>query len=139
MPPGPDPGAEAEVWAQEVAYWDRLKAGDLSGFLSLLHDDVAAWPDDRPAPVGKDQIFQRLVAILPPLRPGALTVELRRVAVRTFGDVGVVHFEAHTRLVARPAPEHVSDSRGLHVWLRTASGWKLIGGMSGPGARGSGG
>jgi ketosteroid isomerase-like protein len=56
---------EEEVWQREVASWEYLKTGDLQSYLSLLHDDVVAWPSRRPMPAGKDAIFQHLVAMLP--------------------------------------------------------------------------
>ena len=125
---------EDEVWEREVASWEHLKVGDLRSYLSLLHDDVVAWPSHRSAPVNKDAIFQHLVAMLPALQSRALDVELRRLSVRLFDDVGVVHYEAHTRLrgrLGRDLPDG-ERHRFTRTWLRTENGWKLIAGMSAP-------
>jgi ketosteroid isomerase-like protein len=123
---------EQEVWERELASWERLKAADLTGYLSLLHDDVMVWPTDRPAPIDKDGIFQHLVAMLPALQARALTVELTLGSVRVFGDVAVVHYEGHTRLAMRPAPAHEERRRYTRTWLRTERGWQLIAGMNAP-------
>ena len=124
--------SEQEVWEQEVASWEYLKAADLTSYLALLHDDVMAWPDGRSAPVGKNAIFQHLVAILPTLQAHALTVELRPLAIRVFDDVAVVHYEAHTRAAMKPGPAHDQTKRYTRTWLRTERGWRLIAGMNAP-------
>ena len=71
----PQSAPELEVRDREVASWQRLEAADLTGYLSLLHDDVMMRPGDRPSPVGKNGIFQHLVAMLPSLQARALTVD----------------------------------------------------------------
>ena len=126
--------AEQEVWEREVACWEHLKAGDLKSFLSLIHDDVMAWPNGRPAPVDKNAIFQHLVAILPALQAHALTVELKPLSIRVFDNVGVVQYEAHMRYATKPGGRTVRDEtqRYTRTWLRTGQGWQLIAGMSAP-------
>ena len=124
--------SEQEVWEQEVASWEYLKAADLTSYLALLHDDVMAWPDGRSAPLGKNAIFQHLVAILPTLQAHALTVELRPLAIRVFDDVAVVHYEAHTRAAMKPGPAHDQTKRYTRTWLYTDHGWRLIAAMNAP-------
>ncbi len=126
--------SEQDVWAQEVASWEYLKAADLTSYLALLHDDVMAWPDGRSAPLGKNAIFQHLVAILPTLQAHALTVELRPLAIRVFDDVAVVHYEAHTRSAMKPGPGPAYDQtkRYTRTLLRTERGWRLIAAMNAP-------
>ena len=123
---------EQEVWDREVATWERLKAADLTGFLSLLHDHVMVWPGDRPTPMNKDAVFQHLVAMLPVLQARGLTVELKLLSLRVFGDVAVVHYEGHSRVAMTPssASPHEERRRFTRTWLRTESGWQLIAGMN---------
>jgi hypothetical protein len=122
------------VWAREVACWEHLKAGDLTSFLSLFHDDVMAWPGGRPKPVDKNAIFQHLVAILPALQTRALTVDLTPLSIRVFDNVAVVQYEAHMRYASKPGGRAVRDEtqRYTRTWLRTGQGWLLIAGMSAP-------
>ena len=125
---------EQEVWKREVVSWEYLQSGDLTSYLALLHDGVMAWPISRAAPVGKDAIFQHLVAILPALQARALTVELKPLSIRVFDDVAVVHYEAHTRYAMKggPGPARDEMQRYCRTWLRTPRGWLLVAGMSAP-------
>ena len=126
--------SEQDVWAQEVASWEYLKAADLTSYLALLHDDVMTWPDGRSAPLGKNAIFQHLVAILPTLQAHALAVELKPLSIRVFGDVAVVHYEGRMRSTRRPGPGPAYDQtkRYTRTWLRTEHGWRLIAAMNAP-------
>lgn len=120
--------AEEELWAQEVASWDYLKAGNLRGHLSLLHDEVLGWPRHAAAPMNKDEIFQHLVARIVVFQSPGFTVELDPLSVRVFGNVGIVQYRAHIR-VGRREDERLRFTR---TWLRTENGWKVIAGMSAP-------
>ena len=109
-----------------------MKAADLRGFLALLHDHVRVWPSDRPEPMNKDAVFQHLVAMLPALQTRGLTVELKLLSLRVFGDVAVVHYEGHSRLAMRPSSASAYEERRrfTRTWLRTENGWLLIAGMN---------
>src|SRR5262245_9337066 len=128
-PRGP---SEQDVWAQEVASWEFLKAGDLTSYLGLLHEDVMAWPDGRSAPLGKNAIFQLLVAILPTLQTRGLTVELKPLSITVFDDVAVVHYEGRTRSASTPGPgpAYAQTKRYTRTWLRSQHGWRLIAAMN---------
>jgi Domain of unknown function (DUF4440) len=123
---------EQEVWEREVACWEHLKAGDLTSFVSLLHDDVTAWPSRRSTPVDKDGIVQHMLAILPALQAHALIVELKPLSIRVIDEVAVVHYEAHTRYAMKLGGRVLRDEtqRYSRTWLRTERGWQLIAGMS---------
>jgi hypothetical protein len=123
--------ADDELWAQEVAYWDALKRANLTECLAFLHDEMVAWPHGRSAPVTKDGIFQILVAVLPPVRPGAITVELKRRSVRVLGEIGIVCCDVRVQFPPSGGAQPVTE-KCIHVWARTSEGWKLVGGMTAP-------
>lgn len=124
--------AEEELWRQEVAAWDLLKAGNLSGHMALMHKDVTAWPRHSPGPLHKDAIFQHMLPRVALYQSPGFTVKLTPLLVRVLGDVGVVQYRAHIHV---PLKQGVEESvRFTRTWLRTESGWRLIAGMNAPAA-----
>ena len=123
--------ADDELWAQEVAFFDALKRADLTACLAFFHDDAITWPSGRADPVTKDGIFQMLVAVLPSVRPGSITVELKRRSVRALTEIGIVCCEVRVLLAPGGPTEPVTD-KCIHVWARTSEGWKIVGGMGAP-------
>lgn len=121
---------EDELWRQEVAAWDCLKAGDFRGYLALLHKDITAWPRHAAAPLGKDAIFQHMLPRVSLYQSPVFTVELTPLTVRVLGDVGIVQYRAHIRVAARPGVDETI--RFSRTWLRTGNGWRLIAGMNAP-------
>ena len=118
---------EEELWSCEVASWDSLKAGNLRGHMSLLHDDVVAWPSHASAPMNKDAIVQHTLALFSALQSPDVTHELKPLSFRILGNVGIVQYEARIRV--RGQDERHKFSR---TWLRTDGGWRLLAGMSAP-------
>jgi len=127
------PNLEDEVWSQEVAYWEYLKAADLDSYLSLWHKDVIGWPNNQASPMNKDGIHQLAAGILAEIQLEPATVELKPMSVRVFNNnVGIAYYEAYTRATTKAGTEIAIQERFTHTWLRTENGWKIIGGMSAP-------
>ena len=120
--------AEDELWGQEVASWDYLKAGNLRGYLSLLHDDVLAWPRHASSPMNRDAIFQYTVAQISAFQSPGFILELRPLSVRVLGNIGIVQYAAHIHF----KPSTDETLRFTRTWLQTENGWKLIAGMNAP-------
>lgn len=113
-------GAEDELWAQEQASWNYLKVGNLQGHLSLLHDDVMAWPQHASAPMNKDAIFQHILAMIPAFQSPGITIALEPQSVRVFGNVGIVQYQVDIQsAVTRSMSEGLRFTR---TWLRTEDG-----------------
>jgi ketosteroid isomerase-like protein len=124
---------EDEVWSQEVAYWDYLKAGDLDSFRSLWHEDVIAWPNNQSSPMNKDGIYQLVVGILAAIQKETATIEIKPISVLVYNnEVGITYYEVHTRAMTTADAEIDTQERFTHTWLKTEDGWKIIGGMSAP-------
>ena len=121
-------GAEEELWRQEQASWDYLKMGDLRGYLSLLHNDVMAWPRHASAPMNKDAIFQHTLPMISAFQSSGVTIDLKPLSIRVFGNVGIAQYQADIHLtVIRSTSERLRFTR---TWLRTEDGWRLIAGMN---------
>jgi len=122
--------AEEEIWRQEQASWDYLRTGNLSGYLSLLHDDVMAWPRHAPAPLNKNAIFQHILPMLSAFQSPGVTIRLEPLSIRVLGNVGVAQYQADIRLTAMGrTSERLQFTR---TWLRTEDRWRLIAGMNAP-------
>ena len=120
--------AEDELWNQEVTCWDFLKSGTLRSHLSLLHNDISAWPHHAFAPVNKEGIFQYLLPRIAAFQSPGVLLELTPLAVRVLGNVGIVQYHVHIK--ATPGVDQ--RLRVSRTWLRSDGGWKLIAGMSAP-------
>lgn len=72
-----------------------MKAGNLRGYLSLLHNDVMAWPRHASAPLNKDAVFQRMLPAIAMFQSPGYTVELTPLSIRVFGAVGIAHSIEH--------------------------------------------
>jgi ketosteroid isomerase-like protein len=116
-----------DLWETELAAWDYLKTGNLKGYLSLLHDDVTAWPRHTSTPIGKDGIIQHTLAMISALQAPGVTIEFQPLSVRIFNNVGIAQYQANIR---GTVPSLNQKLRFTRTWLLTETGWKLIAGMN---------
>jgi ketosteroid isomerase-like protein len=99
---------------------DALQRGDLAASADLLRDDflitTAGWLAE---PAGKNAWLQALT--------GRMTLEhcdLRLVATRRYGDVGVVLAESSQEGTHNGVPYSMTF-RYTDVWLHESGGWRL--------------
>ena len=123
---------ENEVWSLEQDYWKYVKAADVDSFLSLWHEDVIAWPNNKSMPVNKEGILQLFTGVFAMFPIESANIDVTPVSVRIYGDTGIVYYEVHTRLTAKDGTEMDTHERFTHTWLKRGEGWKIIGGMSAP-------
>ena len=119
-----------EVWNQEVTYWEYLKALDLDAFLSLWHEDFIGWPNNQSVPINKDGMHKVVEEGFASIQVKSVAYELKRFSVSVYGDIGIVYYEAHAIAETKDGQEIATHERYTHIWMRTANGWKIIGGMS---------
>ena len=82
---------EAQIWNQEKAYWEYVKANDLQNYRALWHDDFVGWPFVSPAPVRKDHITDWITNNTSKgLNLQSYAIE--QLAVRVTGDVAIDHY-----------------------------------------------
>ena len=117
--------AEQAVWRQEEAYWRFVHSLDWDSYAKLWDERFAGWPSSEPVPVHKDKVqgrWQRKV----------LDYELEPLSVRQYGDnVVIVFYRATDRSTdLQGADEQTCSFRITHTWMRTAEGWKIVGGMA---------
>jgi ketosteroid isomerase-like protein len=119
-----------EIWSQEVAYWEYLKATDIDAFMSLWHDDFIGWPNNQPVLANKAGMHQLVAGGLDAIQIKSVTYELNPLSVRVFDDIGIVYYKAHVVVETVNGEEIATHERFTHTWLHTADGWKIIAGMS---------
>jgi ketosteroid isomerase-like protein len=123
--------AEEEVWKLEEAYWRYVKALDLNGYRTLWHENFVGWPSVEKTPVGKAKIGNWITSATDKGQT-LRNYELRRQAVRAFGDVVVAHYLV-TRVWADKSGK--AEGEGLwfritHTWMKVNGKWLIITGMS---------
>ena len=80
-------------------------------------------------PVGKDHISDWLTG---PAKQGVTikTYDLERLAIKITDNVAVVHYRVKYSWIDKQGRKTPGGSRINHIWIRSADGWKIIGGMS---------
>ena len=124
---------EKAVWNLEEAYWKYVKNNDVKGYLTLWDDRFIGWPGFSKEPMEKVHITD-WIAPLHKDPAERYDYELTPKAIRSFGDVLVVHYlvrdfyrSASTGEIVRPLDEY----RVTHTWQRKGKTWQIITGMSG--------
>ena len=124
---------EKAVWGLEEAYWKYVKNNDIKGYQTLWDERFIGWPGFSMTPVEKANIGE-WIAPLHKDPAERYDYELTPKAVRSFGDVVVVHYlvrdfyrSASTNEVVRQLDEY----RITHTWQRRGETWQIITGMSG--------
>ncbi|HXV64582.1 MAG TPA: nuclear transport factor 2 family protein [Vicinamibacteria bacterium] len=123
---------EAAVWQLEETYWKCVKARDLDAYRSLWDERFVGWPSFSAQPLGKAQIADWI----PPLHADPsrrYDYELKREAVRAFGDIVVVHYrymDVYRNAETGEVLEKSAWKRITHTWQRRGDGWQIVTGMS---------
>jgi ketosteroid isomerase-like protein len=123
---------EQTVWELEETAWEYVKNNDTDGYRQLWADEFVGWPGFSVAPLGKSKIAD-WIAPLHENPSEILDYELSQAAVRSFGDVVVVHYlyriyfrSPETGEVLKREP----SGRITHTWQRREGRWQIITGMS---------
>ena len=123
---------EQAVWQLEENYWKYVKAVDLEGYRTLWDERFVGWPSSSPQPLGKENITDWIVAMFEE-NEGNYSYELKRMAVRSFGDIVVAHYlvteffhdEESGELLKQDGPFRIT-----HTWKRKDDSWQIVTGMS---------
>jgi hypothetical protein len=128
-----DNADEKIVWSLEEAYWKYVKNNDAKSYITLWDDRFVGWPGFSREPVGKANIGE-WIAPLHKNPSEQYDYELTPKAVRSFGDVVVVHYlvrdfyrSSSTGQIVRELDQY----RITHTWQRKGETWQIITGMSG--------
>ena len=107
---------QAEVWQQEITYFQYWQARDFTKYMSLWDDHFIGWPGYREHPVGKREIEKEVAeefraAQTKPAAPP----EPESIVVS--GNVGVAYYILHVTEGSSQFTFRIS-----HTWLKALSG-----------------
>lgn len=118
-------GARAEVRKADAARCGAVAGRDLEGFLLLLADDVAFFPDDRPVSRGREAVRVLLAPFFDPKGP-SLRCEPLTAEVARSGDMAYTtgtYDERGTEAERSPTRGH---GKYVTLWRRRAGGpWRI--------------
>lgn len=120
------------VWAQEIKYWQFVKANDLDHYRALWSESFLGWPLSSDAPARKAQITDWITSRTN--KGNRLkSFELERLVVQVSGDLATTTYRCRTTWVDAKGAESVATMRILHTWRCAHDGtWRIISGMSAP-------
>ena len=124
---------ETAVWNLENAYWEYVKANDISGYRSLWDEGFVGWPGFSEMPLGKANIHEWVTALHSNLGT-RVEYELTIGSVRAYGDIVAAHYLVRFSVHSETTGEIVDDeivSRITHTWQRQGDSWRIVTGMSG--------
>src|SRR5579871_292708 len=110
--------SEKAVWQQEETYWRLLHDNQKTAYLALWDERFVGWPRFEANPSGKDKIASTFAPVS--------EYKLAPLSVREYGKNIVITF--YRASITRNGVTRTY--RLAHTWLRSKSGWRIIGGMS---------
>ena len=119
---------EAAVWAMEENYWQYLKGGEVTKYLSLWDEGFRGWPCALLEPAGKSAVGKMVEDV----RDGRLkvTYELKYQGAATYPGLVVVHYGV-VQTLERGGAATPMRIKITHTWKRFGKQWKIVGGMCG--------
>jgi ketosteroid isomerase-like protein len=122
---------EKAVWKLEHSYWEYVQAGDLNRYKALWHPDFVGWPASSPKPVHKDHITDWITNAT---KKGLhlKSYMLKPAASHATGDVVITHYWLTDLWVDKNGAGKPATDKLTHTWIRTPTGWQIIGGMAAP-------
>ena len=120
---------EKAVWQLEHSYWEDVKASDLAGYRALWHPNFIGWPYVSSEPQGKEHVTDWLNEY------AAKGIRLKSYSIqpaasRAIGNTVTTYYRVTALFVDKSGNGKPSTSRLTHTWLKTPTGWLIIGGMS---------
>ena len=121
---------EETIWNYEQSIYAGRAKGDLSFYVDHADLAYAAWPPQMKAPMD----YASLAASgknAAGIAGEKLTMEKNLIRISRDGKVGLSYYTTHR--TNRAGGAAVDESfENIHVWIKDAKGWHILGGMSRP-------
>ena len=122
---------EQEAWKLESDYWKYVQAADLEKYKSLWHPNFVGWPSVSAVPVRKDQITDWITEHTKN-NEHLQWYHIDQAASQQTENVVVTHYWVTFFWVNKEGNGEPGTVRITHTWIKTATGWQIVGGMSSP-------
>jgi ketosteroid isomerase-like protein len=122
---------EQAVWKLESNYWEYVQALDLDRYRDLWHANFVGWPSVSSQPARKDHITD-WIDLRTAKGARMKWFSLQPAASQATENVVVTHYWLTSLWADKAGHGEPSTMRVTHTWIKTAEGWKIIGGMSAP-------
>jgi ketosteroid isomerase-like protein len=122
--------SEQTVWDLEEQYWVYVEKADIEGYRTLWDESFVGWPSFSTSPVGRESIGNWIDQVHsdPSL---TFDYQLRKMAVRAFGDVVVTHYQVSNTWTSKEGQiARKMSARITHTWKKKGDTWVIISGMS---------
>jgi hypothetical protein len=124
-------GEEQEAWKLESDYWKYVQAADLEKYKSLWHESFVGWPSVSSVPVRKDHITDWITEHTKN-NEHLQWYHIDQAASQKTDNVVVTHYWVTFFWLNKEGKGEPGTVRITHTWIKTATGWQIIGGMSSP-------
>lgn len=122
---------EQEAWKLEADYWNYVKAADLEKYKQLWHPNFVGWPSVSAVPVRKDQITNWITEHTNN-NEHLQWYHIDQAASQHEENVVVTHYWITMFWIDNKGNGEPSTARITHTWIKTSTGWQIVGGMSAP-------
>ncbi len=116
----------AQVWALEQAIYERRAVGDTIFYSNISSKRYMGWPAPAEKPVPYENI--RTFATGGEFQPGEV-IDVVSDGITIDGDTAISFYTTHRTV--RPGGQPVDERyENIHVYVKRAEGWRLLGAMS---------
>jgi len=122
---------EQEAWKLESDYWKYVQDADLEKYKSLWHPNFVGWPYVSGVPVRKDKITDWITERTNN-NEHLQWYHIEQAASQHTENVVVTHYWIVFFWANKDGNGEPSTARITHTWIKTPTGWQIIGGMSSP-------
>lgn len=122
---------EQEAWKLETDYWTYVQAVDLEKYKGLWHESFVGWPSVSAVPKRKDHITDWITEHTKN-NEHLQWYHIDQAASQHTENVVVTHYWITQFWVNKEGNGVPSTARITHTWIKTPTGWQIIGGMSAP-------
>ena len=122
---------EQEAWKLEADYWKYVQAADLEKYKQLWHPNFVGWPSVSAVPKRKDQITDWITEHTKN-NEHLQWYHIEQAASQKTENVVVTHYWITQFWVDKEGNGEPSTARITHTWIKTATSWQIVGGMSAP-------
>lgn len=123
---------EQAVWKLEADYWKFVKAVDLEGYRGLWHANFVGWPSSSAQPERKDHITDWITELTGKgVRLQWYSIEPS--ASQATENIVITHYWVTSFWSDKDGKgDPPETNRVTHTWIKTPTGWQILGGMAAP-------